>query len=107
MSVKIRIPKHVEIEADNGEKVTFEFVKHFIERTLLRDKQFGASAEWLIAALEIRTAFRCSGNGVVELSDDQWTKLSAVTRNPSDPYNPLVMIEAKSFLDAILKPEAQ
>lgn len=105
MTVKIRIPSHVQIETDNGEKVTFEFVKHFIERTLLRDKQFGGNSDWLIAALEIRTGFRVPADGFVTLTDDQWNKLSAVAKQPSEPYNPLVMIEAKTFLDAILKPE--
>ena len=103
---KITVPQDIEIEIGAPKPVPFSFVGDFLTRTLLRDKQFGVNTEQLFAAMEIRTAFKEAKPGcTVELTEDQWTKLAAVTRTPSDPYNPAVMIDAKSFLDAILKPE--
>jgi len=99
----IVVPENVKVELD-GTTHDFGFVDGFINKTILRDRQWGVSTEQLIVAMEIRTAFKGTSPGSsVSLSNDQWEKLCAVVKRPTDPYNPLVMIECGSFIDAVLK----
>jgi hypothetical protein len=97
------IPPDASIELDDKTH-GFGFVADFINKTILRDRQWGVTTEQLIVAIEIRTAFKGKNVGEqVTLSNDQWEKLCAVVKRPTDPYNPLVMIECGSFIDAVLK----
>lgn len=99
----ITIPSDASIELDDKTHA-FSFVADFINKTVLRDRQWGVTTEQLIVAMEIRSAFKGKTAGdQVSLSSDQWNKLCEVVKRPTDPYNPLVMIECGAFLDAILK----
>lgn len=108
---KIQIPEDFVIELDEDEQQpaappVFAFVKHFVNRTLLRDSRYwGQSVEHTMTAMEIRTAFKGRGPGdQVEVTEDQWRKLCENVSRPTEPYNVIVMINGKSFFDAILKP---
>ena len=102
----IVIPPTVTLTDDEGASAQFEFVKNFIMRTALRDEQFGVNTEWLYAAWEIRGEFTGKAPGDrITLTEDQYSKLLAVVKKPSRPYHPQIMIECKSFVDAVLKAE--
>lgn len=112
----IKIPETLTITVDATrmtpagpveEPFTFEFpfVENFMWKTVLRDKQWGVNTDMIYAAMEIRGSLKGRKPGdEVEFTEDQWRKLCDVTKSPSDPYRPEVMMEAKTYLEAILRP---
>lgn len=102
----ITVPASVTITVneDTGETILFTFADHFMNRTILRDQQFGVSSEWLYAACEIRGLIKgAMGGDIITLTEDQYSKLVQVVKRPSQPYNPQIMIECRAFVDAVLK----
>lgn len=102
--VSIAIPSDIIVTLEDGSEKPFSFAGGFIKQTILRDRQWGVSTDMLYCAMDIRTVFEHAEPGTsVQLSEDQHKRLCEVVKQPSDPYNPFVMIHGKAFLDAILK----
>jgi hypothetical protein len=84
-------------------KMPLDFVSNFIMTTILHDPKWGKSVEWLHAAFDIKVAFsKATPGSVVSLTTECFAKLEDVVRNPTAGYNPVVMLEAMSFIDAVL-----
>ncbi len=105
----IKIPPHAVIYQDDGSLVKdpFEFVSHFMNRTVLRDqKQFGSDADGLYAAMEIRGLISKKEPGnLVTFTESHMKRIQEATRNPTVPYNIPLMVQCPDYLNAILKPE--
>lgn len=109
--VKIRIPNSVKVvltvQGPTGlvnETHDLQFVRDFLNGTVLKDPKWGKDSDMLHAAFDIRQLFRGAEPEMeVELSTDLHKKLVDVVKSPTNGYNPSVLLDAISFLDAIEK----
>jgi hypothetical protein len=109
----IKIPENVTlanpdgsiVKDDRGNEVQIDFVKSFLTNTVANDQKFGKDLSSLHASIDVCAAFKDKNPGdEVLLSQDVWTKLKDVVKEPTSPYNVAVMRQCKSFFDAILDP---
>lgn len=99
---KITIPQSIELEDikdANGNKVVIEF-KDFVGKTLLADPKFGKAMADILSAVEIKSKLS-AGDGVLELDNEDYEKLLSVAAEPSNAYNPVIVMQLVPFLLAI------
>lgn len=96
----------VRIDADgNSEPIVISFYE-FIVSTLLKDARFGANAVTVMYAIEIKDKIEGIADGTcVGISDEAYNILADTLNNPSNPFNPEVVIQLGTFLRAILEAE--
>jgi hypothetical protein len=89
----------------------------FARRALLVDPRFHEDYHGVCARSDIAAAMRAPVDGVIELAEDDWQMLKAVVEKPEHVaptpmgpqrakgygyYHPLVIVQFKGFLDAIV-----
>jgi len=109
----IRIPEPVqvfdeqdELILENGKPLIFTFPSFIRGRTT--DNSFGKNMDYIESALSIRSSIKGKSTGAIwEIDEDDWEKLVEVTKVPSAPYNPRIVIFLVPFMRAITeaKPE--
>lgn len=103
----ITIPQSVFLDDQNGNplvdqtgspvEVTF---KNFVGSTILVDAKFGKTMEDVLSAVEIKTKLAME-KPTLELEDKDWERLLAVTSEPTNGYNTVVVVQLVSFFKAI------
>lgn len=104
---KITIPSNVTIVDQTGkpaldqnsQPVSISF-KDFVTNTLLVDPKFGKTMLDVFSAVEIKEKLQ-TAQETVELENADYERLLAVMTEPTNAYNPVIVIQVVSFLRAI------
>jgi hypothetical protein len=79
----------------------FEF-KTFLESVVLVDPKFGKDMKTIMTAVRLRDKFKEANPGdVVEVSDEDYSLLKSVVEEPTNGYNPQVMLQMVHYLTAL------
>lgn len=73
---------------------------------LLNDAKWGQSLDGIETCLRIREKVRAM-NGELVLERTEWEPLVAITKNPSQSYNPVLVTQVVHFLHAITEAKVQ
>jgi hypothetical protein len=90
-----------EKETSAGRSLTF---REFFSGILM-DPKFGESAEGIFLVADLREKLKDRRAGDVdpmELSEDEWNKLVAIMKKPTNPYVPLIASQCTAFLRCVL-----
>ena len=85
----------------NGSTILVSF-KEFLANTLLVDPKFGKGMAEILSAVELKNKL-CSAEpgSEVELDKADYDRLLAVAEEPTNAYNPVVVMQLVPFLNAI------
>ena len=105
--VTIKIPAPVTLTFNNSavlgsdeQPVVISF-KDFVNNTLLIDPKFGKSMADILSAVEIKNKLSQVTTEELELDHDDWDRLNKVAAEPTNGYNPVVVVQIVDFLTAI------
>lgn len=104
---KISIPQNVElvdlsgnpVRDNSGAQVTVSF-RDFVVNTLLTDPKFGKGMAEILSAVEIKGKVSAATTEL-ELDNSDYERLLSIANEPSNPYNPAVVVQLVPFLLAI------
>lgn len=103
----ITIPENISIKDQNdnfaldssGKPASVSFAS-FVSNTLLVDAKFGKTLADILNAVSIKTKLTLAKE-TLELENDEWEKLYEVAKEPTNGYNPLIVMQLVPFLTAI------